>query len=128
MNSTNTTNVVNILRTWFSQFGLPKQIVTDNGPQFVSTEFDHFSRQNGINHITSFAYHQQSNGAAERCVQTLKKALKSNKVNPNEIQKKLDNFLLAYRATPRAITGLTPSELIIGRRINTRIELIKPVK
>ena len=42
------------------------------------------------------------------------------------IQSKLDNFLLAYRATPRAITGQTTSELFIGGRINTRIDLIKP--
>ena len=74
MKSTSTYNTINVLRSWFSQFGLPKQIVTDNGPQFVSKEFAEFSLGNGINHITSPAYHQQSNGAAERSVQTMKKS------------------------------------------------------
>ena len=94
MKSTKALNTVDVLRSWFYRFGISKQIITDNGPQFTSGKFKDFTRMNGIKHITSPAYHQQSNGAAERCVQTLKKALKSNNVDSSNIDRKLQNFLL----------------------------------
>ena len=105
MINTRSVTTVEVLRSWFSRFGLPKQVVTDNGPQFVSQEFEDFLKNNGIKHVTSPTYHQQSNGIAERCVQTIKKALKSNHVHSTNIQQKLQNFILAYHATPSAKTG-----------------------
>ena len=50
ISSTNATNTVDALRTWFSRYGLPNQIVSDNGCQFTSHEFKHFCQVNGINH------------------------------------------------------------------------------
>ena len=96
------------------------------GHNFLSEDFKTFMRDNGIKHVTSPSYHQQSNGLAERGVQTLKKALVSNKMNANNMQSRLHNFLLAHRSTPSSATGRTPSELFIGRRIKTRLDLIKP--
>ena len=127
MKSCNALNTVEVLRNWFSQFGLPKVVVTDNGPQFISKDFAQFMRENGIAHVASPIYHQQSNGLAERGVQTLKKAIQSNKVNAVNIQHTLCNFLVAYRSTPSAAMGRTPSELFIGRRINSRLDLLLSV-
>ena len=112
MKSTKAWNTVNVLRSWFFRFGIPKQIVTDNGPQFTSKEFNEFIRMNGINHMTSSAYHQQSNGVAERCVQTLIKALVSNNVDSMNIERKLQNFLLAYHATPLTKIGKNTVRII----------------
>ena len=84
-------------------------------------------RESGIAHVASPIYHQQSNGSAERGVQTLKKALLFNKVNAVNIQRTLCNFLLAYRSTDSAATGRTPSELFIDRRINSRLDLLRSV-
>ena len=56
-------------------YGLPEQIVTDNGPQFTSDEFATFLKENGIKHIRSSPYHPLSNGAAERFVRTFKEAI-----------------------------------------------------
>ena len=79
-NSTNTKSTIDLCRGWFSQYGLPNQIITDNGTQFKSDEFRIFCQENGIKHITTAPYHQSTNGQAERFVQTIKKGLQMNDI------------------------------------------------
>ena len=126
MRSTTADGTINTLRKWFSRYGLPTQLVSDNGPQFTSYKFENFCKQNGIKHVRVPAYHQSSNGEAERFVQTVKKGLKRSDIEKGDSQAKLDNFLLAHRTTPTTSTGKTPSELFLGRTIKSRLDLIKP--
>ena len=84
-------------RNLFSKYGIPNQVVTDNGTQFTSDEFKVFCDRNGINHVLIAPYHQSSNGQAERFVQTIKRGLKLNDISSGDTQKKLDNYLFAYR-------------------------------
>ena len=73
MTSTTASKTVEELHKLFSSFGLPEQIVTDNGPYFVSEEFGVFTKMNGIKHIKSAPYHPSTNGVVGRLVQTLKR-------------------------------------------------------
>jgi len=50
-------------------YGIPKQLASDNGPRFLSSEFGNFMKQNGIKHLRSAPYHPASNGLAERFIQ-----------------------------------------------------------
>ncbi|XP_039451361.1 uncharacterized protein K02A2.6-like [Culex pipiens pallens] len=70
-------------------------LVSDNGPQFTSSEFRTFLKQNGIQHVTTAPYHPASNGQAERFVDTLKRALK--KINEGE---DLEETLQPPKLTP----------------------------
>ncbi len=60
MSTTTSQVVIQRLRTVFAQFGLPETVVTDNGPNFTSSEFKEFLHRNGIAHVTSstFIRHQ----------------------------------------------------------------------
>ncbi|PFX30124.1 Uncharacterized protein K02A2.6 [Stylophora pistillata] len=109
----------------FARYGVPAQLESDNGPQSTSEEFQQLLRRNGIKHITSAPYHPATNGLAERAVQSFKSAMKSEtEVTSLNIQ--LARFLLTYRNTPYSTTGEPPSQLFLGRRLRTRLDLLKP--
>ena len=123
---TTTSKTVEALQTVFARNGLPEQLVSDNGPQFTSEEFQLFLKKNGVKHTTSAPYHPATNGLAERFVQTFKQSLTSMKEDPGSTQAKLSKFLMKYRNTPHSTTGETPATLFMGRNLRTRLDLIKP--
>ena len=126
MKGTSATQTIKVLRTIFARTGLPEQIVSDNGPQFVSAEFQNFTKMNGITHIKSAPYHPATNGLAERFVFTFKQSMKAMKGENSDINKKLANFLLAYRNTVHSTTNETPAKLFLGRQLRNRLDLLKP--
>ncbi|KAK6179270.1 hypothetical protein SNE40_011672 [Patella caerulea] len=132
MPSTTSARTIEVLRALFSSYGIPEDVVSDNGPQFKSAEFEQFMMNNGIRHICTPPYHPASNGAAERSVQTikqslLKQVLQSNTNTNESLKRKLDNFLLMYRVTPHSVTGVPPAELFLKRQLRTRFSMLKPV-
>ena len=126
MTSTTSARTIELLRHLFAAYGLPEQVVSDNGPQFISGEFESFMKNNGIKHIRTAPYHPASNGAVERLVQTFKQGLKAMGNNGLTSQHNLDNFLITYRSTPHRTTGETPSKLFLGRQFRTRFSLMVP--
>ena len=70
-----TATTLQALQTFFANFGLPEEIVSDNGPQFTATDFAEYCRNKGIKHSRTPPYHLASNGAAERSVEVVKQAM-----------------------------------------------------
>ena len=126
MKSTTTASLIVELRRVFSVFGLPQQVVSDNGPQFISAEFERFMKENGVKHVRSAPYHPSTNGLAERFVQSFKQALKTGERRGVPSQQCLAEFLLAYRVTPHSTTNESPSKLLMGRQLRTRLDLLHP--
>ena len=126
MSSTTTEKTITVLRRMFAQFGLPHQVVSDNGPQFTSEEFKRFMRSNGIKHIRSTPYHPATNGAVERLVRTFKQTMRAGRHDLLSMQHRLQNFLLTYQATPHTTTGETPAMLFLGQQLRTRFDLLQP--
>ena len=115
---------IECMRQCLAAYGLPKFIVSDNGPHFRSAEFETFLAKNGFKHILTPPYHSASHGMTERLVRSSKESL-----NKSEIQSsvhKVHNLLYTYRNTPNTSTGVTPSELFLKRNVRTRLSLIKP--
>ncbi|PAA75827.1 hypothetical protein BOX15_Mlig026022g1 [Macrostomum lignano] len=122
MRGTTSAATIAALREMFARQGIPRTLVSDNGPQFASAEFAEFTRANGIRHVFSAPFHPATNGQAERFVQVLKRHLLKSGHSDVELQR----LLLSYRNTPHSISGAAPSQLLIGRRLRCRLDLLAP--
>ena len=99
MKTTTSTATIRELNRIFSRYGFPKMLVSDNGTQFTSKEFTGYCQQNGIQHIRTPPYHPQSNGQAERFVDTFKRSCQKLR-GEGATTEVLEKFLLTYRTTP----------------------------
>ena len=97
--------------------GLPEIVVTDNGSNFVSRQFEDFLKQNGIRHIRTTPYHPASNGIAERAVK---------KMNEGRVETRVSRFLARCRITPQTSTGASLAELLLGRKPRSTLDLVYP--
>ena len=122
---TTSSETISCLQHSFAQFGLPISIVSDNGPYFISQEFQDFIQCRGLRHITTTVYKPSTNGIAERMVQTFKRSLKKLS-SSSDIQLVIDKFVFNYRLTPHSTTGVSPAELMFGRRLRSRLDLLWP--
>ena len=103
MRNTTAAETVATLRSLFARMGLPEQVEL----------------------VTGAPYHPSTNGLAERMVQSFKNAVKANR-SDRSIQHKRDRFLFAYRTAPHATTGQSPAQLLFGRNLKSRLDLLKP--
>lgn len=104
------------IKSVFAQHGIPLKVRTDNGPQFVAREFREFANAYDFLHITSSPRYPQSNGEAERAVQTAKRILQ---------QEDPHLALLTYRATATHVTKVSPAKLLNNRTLRTTLPTIK---
>ena len=125
MTTTTATATINVLRAVFTRYGLPHEVVSDNGPQFVSEEYQTFLKMNRVKLTLVPPYHPASNGLAERHVQTFKGMYKAYG-NTRSVQHRVADILFRYRNTPHSTTGKTPAELFLKREPRTFLSLVKP--
>ena len=69
-------------------------------------------------------YHPASNGQVERAVQIFKEGIKRCTIG--SLETRVNRFLFHYRTTPHTTTGVTPAELLMGRRLRTHLDLMHP--
>lgn len=124
--STAASHTIKQLSEVFARFGLPKQIVSDNGPPFTSGDFSQFLASNAVEHLFSAPYHAASNGAAENAVKTIKRVIKKAIRENLDITLFVNNFLLHYRSTEHCTTGETPALLMCGRQLRTKLDSLRP--
>ena len=123
VNSATSNTTIEKLKSNFASHCLPEILVSDNGSNFVSSEFKSFLLKNGIKHITSAPYHLASKGLVKRTVRTFKEGMA--KQGDDTVETKLNRFLLSYCSTPQNTTGESPAELRRGRSLRSRLDLLR---
>ncbi|XP_049283943.1 uncharacterized protein K02A2.6-like isoform X1 [Anopheles funestus] len=130
LNLSRASDIIENLENFFACFGLPQEIVTDNGPPFNSVAFENFLNVRGIKVSKSPPYHPQSNGLAERAVRTVKEVIKKfmidEKVKHLSLTRKINRFLTNYRNTPCTVTKVTPASRIFSYVPTTIMNSMKP--
>ena len=108
--------IVTNTKSIFSRHGIPEVVMSDNGPQYTSSEYKSFSEAWEFSHETSSPRYPQSNGLAERTVQTVKNIL----TKAEESNRDPYLAILEYRNT-QIDDIASPAQLLMSRRLRSII-------
>ena len=118
--------IVKALAKFFCFVGIPKNIQSDQGSNFMSGLFQQVMHELGIKQFKSSAYHPESQGALERFHQTLKSMMKKYCF---EYQKDWDEsvhlVLFAAREAVQESLGFSPYQLVFGHTVRGPLKLMK---
>ena len=112
-----TGEIVEKLQRLFVDFGRPEILLSDNGPQFTSYDFQAFLEDQGVRHITSSPMYAQSNGLVERMVQTVKNSLKKALMSRHTLY----DVLTTLRSTPIGNGLPSPAVLLQSRNLRDNL-------
>ena len=119
-------NIIKHLMHFFSRFGLPKTIQSDQGSNFMSHCFKNQLKEWGIKHIVASPYHAQSQGALERFHQTLKAMMRKFCLNVSKSwEGDLPFLLFAIRSVPNESLGLSPFEVVFGHNVRGPLDVLR---
>ena len=112
LTDTKSSTVIKRLKSHLARYGIPRQLVRDNGPQFTSREFRSFTKTWGIEHTNISPHHSQANGKVELAVKTAKRMLhKTSKSGEDQYL-----ALLNIQNTPTQGVASSPAQCLLGRR------------
>ena len=121
LHDTSSVTVIKTVKANIARYGIMSKLTTDNGPQFTSREFKQFVLKYNIQHVTSSPEYPQSNGLAERAVQTVKRLIKKAQQDGQDVYL----ALLELRNTPRDQVLGSPVQKLMGRRTKTLLPTAK---
>ncbi|KAI2664186.1 Retrovirus-related Pol polyprotein [Labeo rohita] len=113
-----------LVREIFTRWGVPDYLLSDRGPQFVSSVFQELCKTWNIEHKMTTAYHPQTN-LTERMNRTLKTMVASY-VNDNHKHwdKLLPEFRFALNSAVHESTGVTPAELNLNQSLRGPMDVL----
>ena len=103
--------VAEALMEIFTRTGVPSEILSDHGSNFMSNLMNNLMKSLGVKHITTSPYHPQTNGMVERFHATLKAMLRKTCSAAKRWDRYLPYLCFAYRDTIHSATGFSPFEL-----------------
>lgn len=126
LRSINADKISDALIGFFTRYGLPKTVQSDQGSNFTSKLFRQVLERLGIRHAVSSAYHPQSQGALERYHQTLKNMLRTFCFEHNDDWDRGIPFaLFATREAVQESLGFSPFELVFGHTVRGPLKLLQ---
>ena len=128
MNNHTAYNTAGVLyNNFFSVFGFPQKLMSDQGTEFTRDVITAMCKLLGIEKIRTTRYHPQTNGSAERVHQTLQRMI--GKLDPEKCwkwPKHIGSVLIAYNATRSQVTGYSPYFLMFRQRPRLPVDLLFP--
>ncbi|XP_068209223.1 uncharacterized protein [Palaemon carinicauda] len=122
----NAKTIIDQLVKIFTTYGFPKTLQCDRGTNFTSKLFQQAMREFNIHNIYTSAYHPRSNGALERVHQTIKNLLRKYMQETSEQwDRDIDLLMYIIRSVPQESTGVSPFELMFGRKPRTTLSMVK---
>ena len=103
------------LKSHFAHYGIPDQLISDNGLQFTSDEFANFAKTWDFEHLTSSPGNSKANGKAKSGVKTAKHILKKS------VRAGTDLYLaiLDYRNTSTQGMTTSQAQCLMSQRTKT---------
>ena len=118
--------VANALIDIFSRTGIPREILSDQGSNFMSATIKHLCSLLHIKKLKTSPYHPQANGLVENFNGTLKKMLKCySDETAKDWDKNIPCVLFAYREAKHETTGFSPFEMLYGRHVRGPLSIVK---
>ncbi|XP_033228821.1 uncharacterized protein K02A2.6-like [Belonocnema kinseyi] len=124
-NNTKASALIDACQVLFARYGLPRHVVSDNGPQFTAADFKEFLEKQGVKQSFSPPYHPPSNGAAENFVGTFKNKVAKLVEGKKSVKEAINIFLFDYRSSPHCTTGKSPACLFYKRELRTRFDKLR---
>uniref|UniRef100_A0A3B3R4L1 Gypsy retrotransposon integrase-like protein 1 n=1 Tax=Paramormyrops kingsleyae TaxID=1676925 RepID=A0A3B3R4L1_9TELE len=118
--------IVKHLIKFFTTFGLPRRVQSDQGSNFMSKLFAQVVRELGVCHTVSSAYHPESQGALERFHQSFKNMLRIFCLDAGkEWDEGVPLLLFAIRGAVQEATGFSPAELVFGHTARGPLKIVQ---
>ena len=114
-----------LVEQFVARFGVPVEILSDQGAEFCSHLFTELCRVLGTDKIRTSAYRPSTNGATERFHRTLNSIMaKAIEVDQHHWCENVPMALAAYRASKHESTGYSPNMLMFGREVTMPVDLV----
>ena len=119
--------LTDVLRNHLTVHGVPDELSSDGGPEYVAAETQMFLKRWGVRHRVSSVAFPHSNLRAELGVKVMKRMMRENLSSDGELSMdKMGRALLAYRNMPCRDLGLSPAQILFGRKL--RDHLLVPIE
>ena len=104
-----------LINQWCKYFGIPATVVSDNGSNFKSKEFNDFTTKFKIKHITTTPYHPGGNGILENRHFKLKNSFRCSQ--SKDWLNALPIIQLAWNNSATHQNKLTPNQMLFGQNL-----------
>ena len=117
-------HLIQVLRQYFTRWGIPVVLTTDGASVYTSQEMKTFLARYGVKHRVSAAYYPRGNKRSEVAVKSARRLVMDNLSPRGSVDTdRLARALLSHRNQPDPTSGLSPSMVIFGRMLRDHLPL-----